>query len=94
MRRIFEVPYYYYLLLSRATEELIKDPGWQSTVGGGRVSHIPYISYLCQIRLGRLRIFLREVSKLFKCYVLFQNFDRKPAMSLKTLEIGLFNKLL
>ena len=38
--------------------------------------------------------FLREVSKLFKCYVLVKNFDRKPAISLKTLKIGYFNKLL
>ena len=37
---------------------------------------------------------LREVFKLFKCYVLFKNFDRKPAISLKTLKIGFFNTLL
>ena len=28
--------------------------------------------------------FLRIVSKFFKCYVLVKNFDRKPAISLKT----------
>ena len=32
--------------------------------------------------------FLREVSKLFKCYVLVKNFDQKPAILLKTLKIG------
>ena len=37
---------------------------------------------------------LREVSKLFKCYVLVKNFDRKPAISLKTLKIGFFNRLI
>ena len=31
--------------------------------------------------------FLREVSELFKCYAFVKNFDRKPAISLKTLEI-------
>ena len=40
------------------------------------------------------QFFLREVSKLFKCYVLVKNFDRKPAISLKTLKIGFFNTLL
>ena len=45
--------------------------------------------------LGCLRIFFaREVSKLFKSYVLVKNFDRKPAISLKTLIIGFFNTLL
>ena len=38
--------------------------------------------------------FSSEVSNLFKCYVLVQNFDRKPAVSLKTLKIGFFNTLL
>ncbi len=33
-----------------------------------------------------LKIFFREVSKLFKCYVLVKNFDRKPAISLKKTE--------
>ena len=45
-------------------------------------------------RVSRLRIFLREVSKLFKSYVLAKNFDQKPAISLKTLKIGFFNTLL
>ena len=30
------------------------------------------------------QFYLREVSKLFKCYVLVKNVDRKPAISLKT----------
>ena len=34
--------------------------------------------------------FLREVSKLFKFSVLVKNFDRKPAISLKTLKIRIF----
>ena len=34
-----------------------------------------------------LKNFLREVSKMFKCYVLDKNFDRKHATSLKTLKI-------
>ena len=29
-----------------------------------------------------------------KCYFLVENFDRKPAISLKTLEIGFFKTLL
>ena len=38
------------------------------------------------------KFFIREVSKLFKCYV--KNFDRKSAISLKTLKIEFFNTLL
>ena len=40
------------------------------------------------------KIFLGEVSKWFKCYILVKNFDQKPAISLKTLKIGFFNTLL
>ena len=36
--------------------------------------------------------FLRKVSKLFKCYVLVKNFDRTPAISLKTLKIGFLTR--
>ena len=39
-------------------------------------------------------LFLREVSKFFKCYVLVKSFARKPVLSLKTLKIGFFNTLL
>ena len=39
-------------------------------------------------------LFLREVSKFFKCYVLVKSFDRKPVLSLKTPKIGFFNTLL
>ena len=38
-------------------------------------------------------VFLREVSKLFKCYVLVKKFGRKPTVSLQTLKIGFFNTL-
>ena len=31
---------------------------------------------------------------LFQRYVLVRNFDQKPAISLKTLEIGFFNRIL
>ena len=35
---------------------------------------------------------LREVSKLFKCYVLAKNFDEKPTISLNTLKIGFLTR--
>ena len=40
------------------------------------------------------KIFLREVSKLLKCYVLVKKFYRKSATSLKTLQIGFVNAFL
>ena len=80
---------FFYLNIKYVEPKWLPPPtvGYKGREGVSQNEFIPQTSYLYQIRIGRLRIFfygsLKLFKCLFKCYVLIQNFNWEPSISLK-----------